>query len=57
LHGATTGNAPRSRWCACNAIDEQHDFGSARTPPHGTFLRRFENAAGIKGRALELVAA
>jgi phage/plasmid-like protein (TIGR03299 family) len=57
LHGETVGNAPGSRWCAWNAIVEQHDFGGRARTPQGTFLRRFEDAAGIKARALELVAA
>jgi hypothetical protein len=57
LHGATVGNAPGSRWCAYNAIVEQHDFAGRARTPQGTFLRRFEDAAGIKARALTLIAA
>jgi len=57
LHGATVGNSPGSRWCAYNAIVEQHDFAGRARTPQGTFLRRFEDAAGIKARALALIAA
>ena len=32
VHGATVGNAPGSRWCAYNAIVEQHDFAAPRAP-------------------------
>jgi len=53
--GATVGNAPGSRWAAWNAIVEHHDHHGRPRTPHGAFLRRFEDHAGIKARALELV--
>lgn len=54
--GATVGNAPGSKWAAWNAIVEFHDHGGRPRTPEGGFVRRFEDPAGVKARALELVA-
>jgi hypothetical protein len=54
--GATVGNAPGSKWAAWNAIVEFHDHGGRVRTPEGGFMRRFEDPAGLKARALELVA-
>jgi hypothetical protein len=53
--GATVGNAPGSKWAAWNAIVEHHDHGGRPRTLEGGFLRRFEDPAGFKARALELV--
>jgi phage/plasmid-like protein (TIGR03299 family) len=55
--GATVGNAPGSKWAAWNAIVEFHDHGGRARTPEGGFVRRFEDPAGVKGRALQLVGA
>ena len=55
--GATVGNAPGSKWAAWNAIVEFHDHGGRPRTPEGSFVRRFEDPARFKARALELVAA
>lgn len=55
--GPTVGNAPHSKWAAWNAIVEFHDHGGRPRTPEGGFVRRFEDPAGFKARALELVGA
>jgi hypothetical protein len=55
--GATVGNAPGSKWAAWNAIVEFHDHGGRPRTAEGGFVRRFEDPAGLKARALELVTA
>jgi len=56
LHGATQGNAPRSKWAAVNAIAEHADW--LRPTKAGTerFARTVDDGAA-KTRALQLVSA
>ena len=56
LHGATQGNAPRSKWSAVNAITEHADW--LRPIKAGTerFARTVDDGAA-KTRALQLIAA
>jgi phage/plasmid-like protein (TIGR03299 family) len=55
--GDTVGNAPGSKWCAWNAIVEFHDHHGRPRTREGAFVRKLEDPAGIKRRALELVLA
>jgi phage/plasmid-like protein (TIGR03299 family) len=57
VRGETMGNAPGSKWCAWNAIVEHHDHHGRPRTPEGAFVRKLEDPAGIKRRALELVTA
>jgi phage/plasmid-like protein (TIGR03299 family) len=55
--GETVGNAPGSKWCAWNAIVEFHDHHGRPRTREGGFVRKLEDPAGVKRRALELVLA
>jgi phage/plasmid-like protein (TIGR03299 family) len=55
--GDTVGNAPRSKWCAWNAIVEFHDHHGRPRTREGAFVRKLEDPGGVKARALELISA
>jgi hypothetical protein len=57
VRGETIGNAPGSKWRAWNAIVEHHDHHGRPRTPEGAFVRKLEEPAGIKRRALELITA
>jgi hypothetical protein len=52
--GDTTGNCPGTKWCACNAIAEQLDYGRRYTSRTNQVQRSFEDTS-LKQRALELL--
>jgi hypothetical protein len=52
--GDTTGNAPRTKWAAANAIAEYADFGRRCTRRTDQVQRSFEDTQ-LKQRRLELV--
>jgi hypothetical protein len=55
--GDAVGNAPGSKWCAWNAVVEFHDHHGRPRTSEGAFVRKLEDPAGVKRRALELVLA
>jgi phage/plasmid-like protein (TIGR03299 family) len=58
-HGAagdTTGNSPRSKWTAFNAIAEHLDYGRRYTSRTNQVQRSFDDTS-LKQRALDLIAA
>jgi phage/plasmid-like protein (TIGR03299 family) len=57
LGGDTVGSAPGSKWCAWNAIVEVHDHHGRPRTLEGAFVRKLEDASGLKRRALDLVLA
>jgi hypothetical protein len=54
--GDTTGNSPRSKWCAWNAVAEHLDYGRRYTGRTNQIHRSFEETS-IKQRALDLILA
>jgi hypothetical protein len=47
--GDTAGNAPGSKWCAWDAIVEQHDHHCGPRTPEGVFVRKLEDPPGSSG--------
>ena len=56
IAGDTTGNSPRSKWTAFNAVAEHLDYGRRYTARTNQVQRSFEDTA-LKQRALDLVVA
>ena len=50
-------HGPGSKWCALNAIVEFHDHHGRPRTPEGAYVRKLEDPAGRKARALELISA